>query len=96
MVATWIPALSVQVWLYVGSPLCKIVREALSAYKLPHTIYFTPRGSVNRQRLWEANGRFQVPYQQDPNTGIVFFESEAIIDYLDKKDGLARAPVQYV
>lgn len=83
-------------WAYEGSPFCKIVREKLSAYELPHTVYYTPRGSVNRQRLYAATGRFQVPYLQDPNTGVELFESEAIVEYLDKKYGLTSTPVRYM
>lgn len=85
-----------QLWAYEGSPFCKLVREILSAYEIPHTVFYTPRGSINRQRLFEATGRFQVPYLQDPNTGVDLFESEAIIEYLDKKYGLVNSPVQYL
>jgi Glutathione S-transferase, N-terminal domain len=83
-------------WAYEGSPFCKVVRETLSAYEIPHTVYFTPRGSINRQKLYDLTGRFQVPYLQDPNTGINLFESEAIVEYLDKQYGLTRSAVKYM
>jgi glutathione S-transferase len=82
-------------WAYEGSPFCKVVRETLSSLELPHTVKFTPRGSVNRQRLWEKTGRFQVPYLEDPNTGVALFESEAIVEYLGKRYGL-KTPVKYL
>lgn len=37
----------------------------------------------NRLRLLELEGRVQLPYLIDPNTGVSLFESEAILKYLD-------------
>jgi glutathione S-transferase len=81
---------------YEGSPFCKLVRETLSAYEIPHTIYFTPRGGEHRQKLYSLTGRCQVPFLQDPNTGVELFESEAIVEYLEKQYGLASSKVQYL
>jgi Glutathione S-transferase, N-terminal domain len=81
---------------YEGSPFCKLVRETLSAYEIPHTIYFTPRGGEHRQKLFTLTGRCQVPFLQDPNTGVDLFESEAIVEYLEKQYGLASSKVQYL
>jgi len=80
-----------KLWAYEGSPFCKLVREKLSALELPHTCVYTPRGSANRQVLYEQCGeRFQVPYLEDPNTGVQLFESAVICEYLDKCYGLAK------
>ncbi len=38
----------------------------------------------NRLALLEREGRVQVPYLIDPNTGVAMFESEAILAYLDQ------------
>lgn len=38
----------------------------------------------NRLRLLEREGRVQVPYLIDPNTGVSMFESEQILHYLDE------------
>ena len=78
----------ITLYAYEGSPFCKVVRETLCAYEIPHTIYYTPRGSVNRQRLYDQTKRFQVPFIQDPNTGIDLFESEAIVEYIKKQYGI--------
>jgi glutathione S-transferase len=64
--------------------------------EIPHTVMFTPRGSPNRQKLWEKAGRFQVPYLEDPNTGVSMFESEAMTEYLQKQYGVADSPVEYI
>jgi len=83
-------------WAYEGSPFCKIVREALCAMEIPHTVMFTPRGSRNRQKLWEMTGRFQVPFLDDPNTNVRLFESEAMVEYLQKQYGIDESPVEYL
>jgi len=38
----------------------------------------------NRRWLAENTGQVQVPYLIDPNTGTAMYESQAIIDYLDR------------
>ena len=81
---------------YEGSPFCKVVRETLCSYEIPHTIYYTPRGGVNRQRLYDLTQRFQVPYIQDPNTGIELFESEAIVEYFRKQYGIQQSTVNNI
>jgi hypothetical protein len=84
------------IYAYEGSPFCKVVREALCSHEIPHTIYYTPRGSINRQRLYDLTKRFQVPYIQDPNTGIELFESEAIVEYICKQYGIQRSSVKTI
>lgn len=39
----------------------------------------------NRRALAEMTGRVQVPYLVDPNTGVAMYESQAILDYLDRQ-----------
>jgi len=41
------------------------------------------RGSPKRQELLDKRGHFQVPYLEDPNTGVYLFESADIIKYLE-------------
>jgi glutathione S-transferase len=38
----------------------------------------------NRRWLAEHTGRVQVPYLIDPNTGVAMYESQAIVDYLER------------
>ncbi|GAU31794.1 hypothetical protein TSUD_22400 [Trifolium subterraneum] len=40
------------------------------------------RGSAKRNILYQKTGHFQVPFLEDPNTGIEMFESAEIIDYI--------------
>jgi glutathione S-transferase len=90
------PPLPMQVWLYEGSPFCKLVRETLCELELEHTQVSCPRGSPNRQKFFEEKGRFQVPYLEDPNSGVCLYESEAIIEYLQKQYGVSPSPVKYL
>jgi glutathione S-transferase len=78
------PELPIVLWAYEGSPFCKRVRNTLTALELEHTVVYTPRGSPNRQALLEKEQRVQVPWLDDPNTGVSLFESEAICEYLEK------------
>eukprot|EP00268_Persea_americana_P053632 TRINITY_DN6090_c0_g2_i1.p1 TRINITY_DN6090_c0_g2~~TRINITY_DN6090_c0_g2_i1.p1 ORF type:complete len:379 (-),score=78.03 TRINITY_DN6090_c0_g2_i1:243-1295(-) len=76
------PTRPLALWAYEPSPFCKIVREVLVELELPHILHSTARGSPKRQDLYERAGHFQVPYLEDPNTGVKMFESADIIDYL--------------
>lgn len=83
------PGRPLRLWAYEGSPFCKVVRETLCELELPHTCVYAPRGSANRQALFDrTGGKFQVPYLEDPNTGVKLFESAVICDYLRKYYGL--------
>lgn len=83
-------------WAYEGSPFCKVVREKLSELEVPHTVVFAPRGSPNRQKMFEMKGFFQVPYLEDPNTSVSLYESEAINEYLVKLYAVPASPVDYI
>ena len=81
------PVLPLKYWGYEASPFCVIVREALTELELQHVLTPTARGSPNRQTLFARRNHFQVPYLEDPNTGVAMFESKAIIEYLFKTYG---------
>lgn len=90
------PSQPLLLWSYEGSPFTKLVRERLCELELPHTQVSCPRGSPNRQKMLEEKGRFQVPYIEDPNTGVKLWESEAIVEYLQKMYGVKDSPVKYM
>ena len=75
---------SLELWGYECSPFVRPVREKLSALGLPHKMISCSRGSVNRDKMVEKTGRFQVPFLVDPNTGIEMFEGPEIVEYLEK------------
>ncbi|KAE8657794.1 Thioredoxin family protein isoform 2 [Hibiscus syriacus] len=76
------PPKPLEIWAYEGSPFCKIVREVLVELELPHIQRSCARGSPKRQILYERVGHFQVPFLEDPNTGVQMFESAEIVEYL--------------
>ncbi|KAK6942585.1 Glutathione S-transferase, N-terminal [Dillenia turbinata] len=77
-----LPPEPLKIWSYEGSPFCKVVREVLVELELPHLLINCARGSPKRQMLYEKVGHFQVPYLEDPNTGVQMFESAEIVEYL--------------
>uniref|UniRef100_A0A7S1N935 GST N-terminal domain-containing protein n=1 Tax=Eutreptiella gymnastica TaxID=73025 RepID=A0A7S1N935_9EUGL len=81
-VASRKPAKPLELWAYEPSPFSVIARETLSELELPHILHPCARGSANRDALVARAGRFQVPYLEDPNTGVKMFESTAIAKYL--------------
>ncbi|XP_047153629.1 uncharacterized protein LOC124825131 isoform X2 [Vigna umbellata] len=76
------PPKPLKLWAYEVSPFCKIVREVLVELELPHLLVSCARGSPKRHILYQKTGHFQVPFLEDPNTGIEMFESAEIIEYL--------------
>eukprot|EP01033_Poteriospumella_lacustris_P003796 gene3796-2689_t len=72
----------VTLWGFEGCPFVRTVREMLSSLGLQHVMIHCARGSANRDKLYEKTGRFQVPYLEDPNTGVEMFESAEIVRYL--------------
>jgi len=90
------PSTPLILWSYEGSPFCKIVRERLVELGIPHTQISCPRGSFQRERLFEKTGKFQAPYLEDPNTQVSLFESAAIIEYLEKVYAVPTPNVKYI
>jgi len=74
-------------WGYESCPFCKLVRETLSEMEIPHIQKSCPRGSPKRKEFLDKMGLFQVPYIEDPNTGVSLFESAEIIKYLKSTYG---------
>ena len=56
--------------------------ETLSALEIPYVSQPCARGSPRRTALQRRAGTFQVPYLEDPNTGVAMFESAEIVAYL--------------
>lgn len=77
-----LPPKPLKLWAYEGSPFCKIVREVLVELELPHLLVNCARGSPKRNILYQKTGNFQVPFLEDPNTGVEMFESAEIIEYI--------------
>lgn len=70
-----------------GSPYCRKVRETLSELDLESVIRNVPKGSPKRTELEKRGGKVQVPYLIDPNTKTEKYESDDIVEYLEKQYG---------
>ncbi|KAL0042144.1 hypothetical protein WJX77_004492 [Trebouxia sp. C0004] len=79
-----LPKKPVDLWAYEASPFCKLAREVLVELEIPHIYHSVARNSPKRQELIDKWDVFQVPYIEDPNTGVAMFETPQIIEYLEK------------
>ena len=83
-------------WSGEGSPYSKLVKETLCELDISYIQRSCPRGSPNRQLMFEKTGRFQIPFLEDPNRDVQLFESSAIIEYLEKVYSLEKPKVEYM
>lgn len=82
-----IPEKPLDIWGYEGSPFVKLVREELCSLELPHIYHSVARNSPRRNdspmvKKWNS---FQVPYLEDRNTNEAYFETKAIISYINDR-----------
>lgn len=75
--------------------LCKQkVSDLGPAVQRFHLGEYEPLPDSKRSRFLAKHGRVQVPYLEDPNTGMALFESAHIVEYLEQTYGQAdEAPV---
>ncbi len=78
------PAEPLELWSFELSPYCRLVRETLCELELPYVLHNLGKQSERRPALLARAGKVQVPYLEDPNTGVKMFESEEIVGYLEK------------
>jgi glutathione S-transferase len=90
------PELPLILWSSEGSPYAKLVKEELCELQIAHRQISCPRGSPQRQRMFEETGRFQIPYLEDPNNGVALYESSAIIEYLEAMYAVKKPSVEYI
>ncbi len=78
------PEKKLELWSYEISPYSRLVRERLCELELPYVLHNVAKNSPSRAAFIAKSGKMQVPFLSDPNTGAEMFESEAIVDYLDR------------
>jgi glutathione S-transferase len=87
------PARTLELYDFEGCPYCRKVREALSILDLDAIVYPCPKGGVVHRRAVERRGgKQQFPYLVDPNAGVEFYESDAIVRHLFDRYGDGRIP----
>lgn len=82
-----VPEKKLELWSFEASPYCRLVRERLCELELPYVLHNVAKKSPSRAAFIAKSGKMQVPFLSDPNTGTELFESEAIVDYLQKTYG---------
>lgn len=74
-------------WSFESSPYSRRVRERLTELELPYVLHNVGKGSPRRDAFVARSGKMQVPYLEDPNTGVAMFESTDIVAYLSATYG---------
>lgn len=83
------PAQLLELWSFEASPYCRKVREVLCELDLHALVHNVGKRGSGRPELVSRGGKMQVPYLEDPNTGVALYESDDIIAYLEATYGHA-------
>jgi glutathione S-transferase len=78
------PEKPLRLWSFEASPYCRIVRERLSELSLEYELVNIGKHGRERPAFRARHGKVQVPYLEDPNTGVAMFESADIVAYLER------------
>jgi glutathione S-transferase len=81
------PKRPLELYDFEACPYCRKVREALCELDLDYLEHPVAKGSPRRKELERRGGKVQVPYLVDPNTDTELYESDDIIDYLNRTYG---------
>lgn len=65
-------------------PYCAKVRTKMTELELDYIIRNVPQGSHKRSFLETLGGKQQVPFLVDQDRGVMMYESDDIIAYLEK------------
>lgn len=68
-------------------PYCKKVRTALSDLNLDYICRNVPKMTKKREILTTLGGQDQVPFLVDLDKGVMMYESDEIVKYLEKTYG---------
>eukprot|EP00899_Mesostigma_viride_P026107 jgi/Mesvir1/6681/Mv08908-RA.1 len=81
------PAVPLELWGYEASAFTTMVKAVLCEHEIPYLYHSAARGSPKKPAMLERLGHVQLPYLEDPNTGVKMFESADIIAYIKKVYG---------
>ncbi|EKE03134.1 MAG: hypothetical protein ACD_20C00251G0005 [uncultured bacterium] len=76
-----------EVYQFEQCPYCKKVREKLTELNLDYIYRNVQTGTRKRGILITLGGKDQVPFLVDQDKEVYMYESEKIIEYLDKTYG---------
>ncbi len=67
-------------------PFCAKVSQYMTINNIPYTPIESPKDSPSRTLLEKLGGKQQVPFLVDTSTGVSMYESDDIIEYLQKQN----------
>lgn len=79
-----LPAQQLELYSFEASNYSRLVRERLCELELPYLLHNVAKNSPSRKAFIERSGKMQVPWLYDPNTATRMFESDQIVDYLER------------
>lgn len=77
----------IELYQFEQCPYCAKVRTALTELEVDYIIRNVPKGSPKRDFLQKLGGQQQVPFMVDQDAGVMMYESDDIIAYLQEKYG---------
>jgi glutathione S-transferase len=84
------PPRLLELWEFENCPYCRKVREVLSELDLDYVARPLPHGHPGWREFAGREGKHQVPFLVDPNTGRRLYESDDINAYLNATYGNGR------
>jgi glutathione S-transferase len=81
------PEQLLELWEFENCPYCRKVREVLSELDLDYVVRPLPHGHADWKAFAAREGKHQVPFLVDPNTGRRLYESDDINAYLNATYG---------
>jgi len=85
------PQRPLELFSYEGCASCRRVRATLTELDLDYLHRSCPVGARRNRDVVAARGApVRVPYLVDPNTAVEMGEAGAIVDYLERRYGVAR------
>lgn len=76
----------IELFQFEQCPYCKKVREKLTELCLDY-VCRNSKGKAQSELLKKIGGKEQVPFLIDTTTSVMLYESQEIVDYLEKTYG---------
>lgn len=76
-----------ELYQFENCPYCAKVRAKLSELQIDYVARSAPRGSAQRKALIQLGGKEQVPFLVDQERGVMMYESDDIVAYLEEHYG---------
>jgi len=72
-------------------PFSKKVREKLQELELDYVNRISRQGTNQREIMVKLGGETQVPFLVDQSKGVMMYESDDIVDYLEQEYGQGQS-----